>query len=238
MESKYTPYRLVPFSHLVLYKLYFCHLNDENLSEFTAYDILASFSVPVSSNLILTALDFLRTKCHEETPLITRQRREGVYYFRMAYGGFSVVEDALRTKRSDIAYFHEHGDAALDEIAGINSLFLTQQEALEHDPWSPLPIDREDPQYLEAVANVEAALDVIRGDNGFAATYPDQREGIIATLEDGLACLKDRCPSRAQVFSLLISPLQWLATNFSKAVIGEAAKKAAQSLVDFLHSLF
>jgi hypothetical protein len=172
--------------------------------------------------------------------LVTRHKGKEVnsYYFRVTYRGFSAIEEALRNKSSDIACFHERGDNALDEIAGIDSLFLTQQEALDNDPWSPLPIDRGDSAYLDAVSDVEAALEAVRGDNGFAATYPDQREGILATLEDGLRWLKERCPSRAQVFSLLVSPLQWLSTNFAKAVIGEAAKKAAQSVVDFLHAFF
>jgi hypothetical protein len=240
MQTRYKPYRLVPFSRVILYKLYICHLDNDHKSEFSVADVAQAFSVPVSRNLVSSALDFLRNKNYNEGPLVTRHRKPGadVYVFRIAPEGFRAVEEALRNKSSDIAYLHENGDEVLDEIAGIDSLFLSREDLLDHDPWSPLPIDREDPSYTEAATEVEAAIEVIRADNGFAASHPEQREGILATLEEGLAWLKDRAPTRAQIFSLLISPLQWVSTNFSKAVIGEAAKKAAQKVVDLLNSFF
>ncbi|HKS88395.1 MAG TPA: hypothetical protein VJR70_03055, partial [Stellaceae bacterium] len=78
---------------------------------------------------------------------------------------------------------------------------------------------------------------VIEGDNGFAATFPNEREGILSSLKAGADWIKNRCPNREQIFSLIISPLQWISGNFSKALIGEAAKKAAEAVVNFLHSL-
>ena len=143
----------------------------------------------------------------------------------------------MRVKNSDIAYYFEYGDSVLEEIAGVDSTFMTRDDALENDPWTPLEIDRSDPRYLKAVTDTEAAIEAIRADNGFSATYPEQRAGILSLLEDGLVWLRDRAPSRAQIYSLLVSPLQWLSTTFSKAILGEAAKKAAQSLVDLVRSL-
>lgn len=240
MELRHRPYRVIPLGRIILWKLYQQHVNDEPKFEYTAIEISNLFSISVSQNLVSSALEFLRGSRYQRDGLVTRHKRtdSDEYRFTLSYHGILLVEGQLRNRNSDIAYFFVNGDSVIDEIAGINSVFMTRDEAMEGDPWTPLPIDRADPQYIETVAELETAIDVIRSDNGFAVSYPEERNGILATLEDGLKWLKDRTPSRAHIFSLLISPLQWIATNFSKAMLGEAAKKAAQQLVDYVHSFF
>jgi hypothetical protein len=241
MELRNKPYRAIPLGRIILCKLYQRHVNDDPQLEFSAKEIVQMFSQPVSYNLVVSALEIFRGRTHNRPDApISRHKKNGSeeFKYRLTYDGLLLVEKNLADPNSDIYHFFQHGDRVLDDIAGIDSLFVIPQEKWESDPWSPLPIDRADPRYTEAVTDVENALEVVRGDNGFAATHPNEREGILSTLEDGLRWLKERTPNRSQIFSLLVAPLQWLASNFSKAVIGEAAKKAAQSVLDLLHTVF
>jgi hypothetical protein len=237
---KKKPYRVVPLARLVLFKLYVAHVNDEPKSQFNVDEIASLFDVPISKNLIRSATDFLKGRAYGEPALISRTKNKSTeeYEFKIAQEGIFLVEKELRRKDSDIAYFAEHGDAVIDDIAGIDAIFMSHAEMLETETWVPLEIDREDPQYKAAVTDVEAALEVIRGDNGFAVEFPDERAGILSTLEDGLRWLKANTPTRSQVMSSLVAPLRWVASKFSGVIIGEVAKKAAQSLLDYLGSFF
>jgi hypothetical protein len=240
MNFKYTPYRIVPLSRLILFKLYINHINSEKKNRFSVEEICSLFSIPISPNLAKSALNLLRGETYNaRSHYITRHSSEkaGGHLYQITNDGILLVERALRNKQSDISYFMRQGDSAIDEIAGLDSIFMTADEALESDPWIPLRIDRDDPVFVETLAEVEAALDVIRGDNGYAANEPDERQGILGTLETGLDWLKNRTPTFAQIRSWLIVPLEWLATKFAGAIIGEAAKKAAQKLVDYLSQL-
>lgn len=240
MEFKYKPYRVVPLGRIIVCKLYHAHVNDHVKSEYTPAEIAGLFSVPMSRNLVGSALEVLRGRTYSRDGLVTRHRgaNSDEYRYKISEAGILMVERHLRNKNTDIAHYFERGDDALDDIAGLNAIFMTSQEAWEVDPWTPLEIDRSDPAYVDTVNAVEQAIETIRGDNGFASTHPDQRNAILASLEDGLKWFKERTPSRAQIYSMLIAPLQWLSTNFSKVLLGEAAKKAAQLLVDYIHSLF
>lgn len=100
---------------------------------------------------------------------------------------------------------------------------------MDSDEWTPLEIDRTDTDYLEAVDSVEEAIEAIRQDNGFAATRPLEREGVLRVLQEGLVWLKEKIPTQSILQTMLISPLRWVSSIFGNAVVGEAAKKAAKN---------
>jgi hypothetical protein len=240
MALKTKPYRLIPLSRIILAKLYEQHVNDEPKDRFSVDDVTKLFSVPVSKNLVASALARLYEDSKYSEKLVIRRgsKTSAEQGYVIGDYGIQVVEKALLQKVSDIAYFMANGDEVIDEIAGLDGHFFTPGERFDKDDWVPLPIDREATEYLEAVESLEAAIETIRADNGFAAHYPEEREEILSSLNEGLEWLRNKVPTRAQIKSALIAPLNWVAVTFGDAVTGEIAKKAAQKLVDLIMSFF
>jgi hypothetical protein len=241
MAFKTKPYRLIPLSRIILAKLYEQHVNDEPKDRFTVDEVAELFSVPVSRNLIASALARLHSDSkYQNQKLVIRRGLKSSAQPGYAIGdyGIQVVEGAMLQKNSDIAYYMANGDSAIDDIAGLDGIYFTDDERLEKDDWAPLQIDRATTEYSEATSSLEKAIEAIRTDNGFAVQYPLEREGILNSLGEGLEWLKNKAPSRAQIKSLLIAPLNWVAVTFGNAVTGQAAKLAAQKLFDFILSFF
>ncbi len=186
MELQNIPYRIHPLARIIAYKLYVLHVNDDPRERLELDEISKLFSVAVSKNLLRSALSVLRTGGY-----VTRTGNgvEG-YTFRITHNGLLLIQDAMRKRDSDVAHFHRYQDDALEDLAGPNSTWMTDEDRLDEDAWQPLQIDRSDPEYIEVLATVEEAIERIRGDNGFAENYSEQRNGIVAVLEDGYDWLK------------------------------------------------
>ena len=241
VNFKFKPYRIVPLARIVLCKIYVAHVNDEPRQSLTVEDIARLFSIPMSQNLLKTAVEHLRGNSYNDPKLVTRHSaakdKPKNHASSITEAGIVLVERSLRRRDSDLTYFMQHGDEALDDIAGLNSIFMTDAERLDSDPWIPLPIDRESSDYKETVEEIEKAIETIRQDNGYAANEPEERNSILETLETGVRWLKERLPTKAQMTSLLATPLRWVATKFPDTIIGEAAKRAAQKLLDYISGL-
>ena len=61
MQLKLKPYRLVPLSRIILARLYIQHVNDDPKDKYSAEDVAALFSIPISLNLIRSALEKLES---------------------------------------------------------------------------------------------------------------------------------------------------------------------------------
>lgn len=219
---------------IVLYKLYELHINDDPREKLSLEEICALFQVEVSRNLLRSAIESMRAQ-RGANPWVARHGNGEIgHSYSITFAGILAVEEALLRKDSLIRYYSNHGDSVIDEIAGIDSTFKTDEEHAEADQWSPLSLDRESEKFIEATKSLEKAIEAIEQDNGFAATYPDERSGILATLQDGLIWLKERAPTRAQVRSFVLSPLQWVIGTFGKSFVGEAAKEAWKRISDLL----
>lgn len=110
-------------------------------------------------------------------------------------------------------------------------------EQLSNDEWQPLPIDREDEHFVEALEAIEEAIEAIEGDNGYAATEPEERNGILYSAKGTLQALKEGTPSREQLISSLLKPFNYIAKKFGDGIIGVAAKKAADLIFSFLEAI-
>lgn len=102
------------------------------------------------------------------------------------------------------------------------------------DTWQPLPIDRTDESYMVMVAEAEAAIREVEQNNGYAASEPEERAGILNVMKGTLQAIKEGLPSRAVIVAGLLSPLKFLSEKFSAASIGEIAKKAVEALLNWL----
>jgi len=240
MYLKQKPYRLIPLSRIILARLYVQHVNDDPKDRYSPQEVAALFSIPISLNLIRSALEKLHRDSNLHAPLVLRKgnTKTGNLGYAIGAYGMEVVEKAILKKDSDVAHYIANGDAVIDEIASLDANFFTAQERMDTDEWAPLEIDRTDPAYLEALSSVEEAIETIRQDNGFAATRPREREGILRVLQEGLIWLKEKVPTQSILQTTLVSPLRWVSSVFGNAIVGEAAKKAAQKLLDFLSTFY
>lgn len=192
------------------------------------------FTVAISLNLLRSALEILRTD-----RFIGRSGdgNKRPYTYRLTHEGILMVERSISNKGSDLNYFDQHGDEALEDVAGPDAIFLLPADRLNEDAWVPLQIDRDDPEYVRVLDAVNDALDKIRGDNGYAAHRPEERSGIIAAIEDGLDWLKNRVPSKGIIQAKLLDPFRFVASQFARTVIGEAAKSAIHIITTWLSHL-
>jgi hypothetical protein len=223
-----------------LARLYVQHVNDDPKEKYSPEEVAAFFAIPISLNLIRSALEKLHNDSTYNSHLVERKgsKKAGTLGYVIGPYGMEVVEKAILKKNTDIAHYIAHGDTVIDEIASLDANFFTAQERMDSDEWTPLEIDRADPAYLDAVDSVEEAIEAIRQDNGFAATHPQERDGILRVLQEGLVWLKEKVPTQSILQTMLISPLRWVSSIFGNDVVGEAAKKAAQKLLDFLSTFY
>jgi len=100
---KNRPYRIVPLSRIVLLKLYIEHLNDSPKDRFSVENVCGLFNVPMSRNLVETALVRLSREGNYGSKLASSvgTKRDGDRGFRIAEGGIFAVERALRDPSSD-----------------------------------------------------------------------------------------------------------------------------------------
>jgi hypothetical protein len=98
------------------------------------------------------------------------------------------------------------------------------------DVWRPLPIDREAPEYSEAVESIGEAVQIVEQDNGYPTSDPEERNQIVDSLKTGLQWIKEGAPSLAQIRATVVAPLKFLASKFSGAAMGEAAKVAVAKI--------
>jgi hypothetical protein len=237
---KNKPYRIVPLTRIVLLKLYALHVNDDPRGKYAVRDICEAFDVPISRNLVETALERLyreSTRTDERLVSAIGKRGHGDNAYRISDQGILVVEKSLRNPSSDLAYYVKHGDSALDEVAGLQAVFWTKEEFAEEDEWQPLEFDHGSVEYREAVNSIEDVIEAVATSNEVAAKFPEEKEGVLESLKQGLEWLK-RKPTRALINSLLLSPLHWLVATFGRGVVGEVAKKAAQRVVDLIGTVF
>lgn len=238
---KNRPYRLIPLSRIVLLKLYIAHVNDTPLDRFTAADVCGMFRVPMSKNLVESALERLCREGSYNSRLVSAHgsKKNGDRGYRIRDDGIFLVEAALKDPSSDLSYFMNAEDEgqALEDVAGLNGIFWTRQELLQDADWRPLEFSKEEAEYKEAVAAVEEALKAAEGSNELANNHPEEREGILAALREGIDWLRNRVPSKAIITATVLQPLRWLATTLANTVAGEAAKRAAQRILDWLGSL-
>jgi hypothetical protein len=111
---------------------------------------------------------------------------------------------------------------------------ISQAGLLAAPNWEPLPIDRSGEAYLHAVAKSEEALQAIEGDNGYAATEPEERNAVVSSIRGTLEAIKNGFPSKLLIVHGLLAPLKQVVTRFGSSVVGEFAKRAAEAIARWI----
>jgi hypothetical protein len=229
-------FRISNLGLIILFKLYSFHIAGEKHEPLSLQQIRALFRQHLPLNLISSSIDWTRRRTGIE--LIRRIGTKENYTFSITSDGIKYVEMELLRTGSPIAYFQQNGDESLNYVAGLASPFMTEEERKSlQSGWEPIDIDRDSEVFQAAAEAVEEAITAIEQDNQFASEMPDERAGILQTLRNGIDWLKNHNPTKRQLRDMLLSPLNWVASNFSKTVMAEIAKKAAEKLWAFLNSV-
>lgn len=224
------PPKLIPLARVLSVEFYrvFHSDKDPRVPEFKARDLVR---VNCSPNIVAAACEELR----KSNILLRKKTNDGSYTFELSPKGITFVERELDSELSDMhAYF-------FDKECDVNQLLQSNINSIEEgryprrmDDWEPLAIDRSSPEYVEAVDQIEAAVNAIEGDNGYAVSDPEERNAVIASIKQGLSMLKTGMPTFAQVRAFVMAPLKMLSEKFAQTLIGEAAKVAGEALVKLL----
>lgn len=102
------------------------------------------------------------------------------------------------------------------------------------DTWEPVKIDRTTAEYSEAIEASEAALREVESSNGYAATDPDERNGIVATVRGTLEAIKNGMPTKPTILHGLLAPLKFVSKKFADTTIGEIVKIAITKIITWL----
>jgi len=129
--------------------------------------------------------------------------------------------------------FEEDSKALADAIEFLGSASKEQEpqagEAAEVEPeWSPLVIERVEPEYIDALKALEDAAKSVESDNGYAATAPIERAEVVIRLRGAIELLKSAPALTASAIQVyIVWPMEKLASRFSPATVTGAALKFA-----------
>lgn len=116
----------------------------------------------------------------------------------------------------------------------INDTF--SPEPLESsDEWHPIPVDRSTLEYQETEKKLDEALAAIRSDNGFADTFPDERNQIVSALESGLKIFRENSAVHIIYFkAFIIDPLSAAISRLKDNAAGATAAIAKGAAIKWL----
>lgn len=116
----------------------------------------------------------------------------------------------------------------------INKTFISEEKA-SFDEWQPIPVDRSNPEYQETEKKLDEALNVIRSDNGFADTFPDERNQVVSALETGLKIFRENSTVHVTYFrAFIIDPLTAAISRLKDNAAGTAAAIAKGAAIKWL----
>jgi hypothetical protein len=101
--------------------------------------------------------------------------------------------------------------------------------------WQPIPLDRSEPELQATINAVDAVVEAVRADNGYAATLPEERSYVL----DGLAVLTKRLKDATTISAPFIraygiDPITRLARRFGGTAIELLVAAAKEALKEWL----
>lgn len=102
------------------------------------------------------------------------------------------------------------------------------------DEWEPLQL-QSSPDAEETLKEIEENVEKIAADNGFSATFPQERDNIVENARLSVQQAKNGIITRAQVRQNFIAAGRWIAEKFSGsalAALGDGLVKLAFRLLD------
>ncbi|MCR4377785.1 MAG: hypothetical protein NUV50_06800 [Rhodospirillales bacterium] len=222
--------KLSILSDAILYKMYL-HAAEHG-GRLIEVEITNLFSVKITTTFFKSAIKRLEDAelVHIQYPLEQANRYE------ITGMGIDYVQSQLDVPHSTVSALKQYGDEWLDEDEQNNHVPEARSTDDEADSWSPLPLERSGRAYESAVETTETAFDVIKGNNGYAESEPEERSLIVWSIGETLKQIKEGLPTKDQVMAGLVKPLKYISEKFTGAAMGEAAKAAVKALFDWIMS--
>lgn len=117
-----------------------------------------------------------------------------------------------------------------------HSLKITEGDFLDPErDWSPIPLDRAEPELQSAISKVDNTIEQVRGDNGYAATHPEEHTHVLDGLRAASRRLKDGASiSLHYLQTYALTPLALIVKRNGKAATGMAAEAALMAFREWL----
>ena len=114
---------------------------------------------------------------------------------------------------------------------------LAPEAVAKESEWEPIPLTRDDTARHAAVDALDRIVDELRGDNGYAATNPEEKRYVQDKLSGAVKRLRDDTQiSWMYLNEFAIRPLAILIKRFGNATIGLAAVAAKEAVLTWLKS--
>lgn len=99
--------------------------------------------------------------------------------------------------------------------------------------WTPLPLDRDEPELEAVIVSLDETIEAVRGDNGYAEHMPEERSYVL----DGLVAFSKKLKEATTISvpylrRYAVEPISMLAKRFSKTALEitiAAAKEAIKT---------
>lgn len=148
---------------------------------------------------------------------------------------FSLTKLSNTRKELDHSWFVESLNQIInDEIESAPSdNFETEVEPAGGE-WAPLPLDYNTQETEETILKIEKAVKAIESDNGYSATFPEERDGVVEVLKRSVNDLHDQVSFQKYYFEqTVIKPL----VQASKRLGGNAAGKVVEGALEAIKTL-
>jgi hypothetical protein len=136
--------------------------------------------------------------------------------------------------------------AALDNVdKKYDELGITEQDTInvenstdaEGDEWQPIPLERPDALLDGVTRSLDETIELLRCDNGYTATLPEERNFVLSTLTSANKRLKEEATiSYGWLKVFAIDPLLLLIKRHKDAALGIAGEVALAALKEYLKS--
>jgi hypothetical protein len=162
---------------------------------------------------------FRKTDLYDQVTEKTTDDPNGPYFKNLAANDQNFwLRGALR--KVNEVYFH---------------LGITPQDFAHElpDEWAPIPINPAEPAIQEAVRRLQEVTTAVEQDNGYAATYPQERDQVVQDLKGGLNKLKSDAVSVGWL-RRTVNALNTAGLRFANSVKGQMIDGALSAIKDVI----
>lgn len=106
------------------------------------------------------------------------------------------------------------------------------------EQWEPIPLDRTNEKLISATKALDAAIEIIEQDNGYAITASRERDFVITNLRSAIEIINNRSSIYySNLKTLAIDPLTQVIKRFGTSAVGTAASAAKAAIAEWLKNL-
>lgn len=131
-------------------------------------------------------------------------------------------------------------DESIENIGDIDVLFGSNgdEETNVAGEWEPLDVEYDTPSATRAIEAISDALEAISSDNGYAATYPAERDNVVQSLKKSLELFEIRAVYTKIYFQHSVwIPLKQASLRLGRSVAGRVVEGALEAIKEWVKSV-